>query len=43
MRAGLDLLLSHLNADGAANGAPAVQNLINPKQTAAELSAGGPT
>ena len=29
---GLDLLLNHLNADGATNGAPAVQNLISPKQ-----------
>jgi len=30
---GLDSLLSHLNADGAANGAPGVQDFISPKQT----------
>jgi hypothetical protein len=29
---GLDLLLSHLNADGATNGAPTIQDLISPKQ-----------
>jgi len=30
---GLDFLLGHLNADGAANGAPGVHDFINPKQT----------
>ena len=30
---GLDLLLSHLNADSAANGAPTIQDLISPRQT----------
>jgi len=30
---GLDFLLSHLNADGATNGAPGVQDFISPKQT----------
>ena len=30
---GLDSLLSHLNANGAANGAPGVQDFISPKQT----------
>jgi hypothetical protein len=29
---GLDLLLNHLNADNRDNGAPAVENLISPKQ-----------
>ena len=31
---GLDFLLSHLNAAGAANGAPGVQDFVNPRQTA---------
>ena len=31
---GLDFLLSHLNADGAANGAPGVQDFVSPRQTA---------
>ena len=35
---GLDLLLNHLNADNAANGAPNVQNLIDPKQTGLDLA-----
>jgi len=30
---GLDFLLNHLNADGAANGAPGLQDFINPRQT----------
>ncbi len=30
---GLDFLLSHLNADGATNGAPTVQDFISPRQT----------
>ena len=39
---GLDFLLSHLNADGATNGAPTLQDFISPKQTARrELPAGG--
>jgi hypothetical protein len=35
---GLDLLLNHLNAGGATNGAPAIQDLINPKQRGWDLS-----
>ncbi len=35
---GLDLLLNHLNADGATNGAPAIQDLISPKQLGWGLS-----
>ncbi|HLZ55239.1 MAG TPA: hypothetical protein VKS19_12220 [Verrucomicrobiae bacterium] len=31
---GLDFLLSHLNADGAANGAPGIQDFVSPRQTA---------
>jgi hypothetical protein len=30
---GLDFLLTHLNADGAVNGAPGVQDFISPRQT----------
>jgi hypothetical protein len=35
---GLDLLLNHLNADGAEKGGSAVQNLISPKQLGSGLS-----
>jgi len=35
---GLDLLLSHLNANGATNGVPAVQDLISPRQKGWDLS-----
>jgi hypothetical protein len=35
---GVDLLLKHLNAGSTANGAPTVQNLINPKQLGWDLA-----
>jgi hypothetical protein len=37
---GLDLLLNHLNAEGAANGAPAIQDFISPKQNKKSSLAG---
>jgi hypothetical protein len=35
---GLDLLLNHLNANGATNGAPTIQDLISPKQVGWDLA-----